>query len=322
MNVINYLKTKCRFFIIKYFNLSHIKDIENRDIHPDFDISSHLNKILQNPTKATLHFELAIASYSEGLYFLAFSSLQSGRFLSQNKINSKADKYENLILESLEDPLYMDHNQYYRYMSLKNELIKKAGNDNFSVLDVGGGHGQLASFIPQAKYFLVEPSVNGICGLTIPFDDNTFDFVVSCHVFEHIQEKNRLTFLNNLISKARKGVILLNPFYAKNIPDEEQLKLLIDITSADWAKEHLECGLPLLSDIQSYADKKGIQVEITPNGTMATTTAMVFTSFFATRLGEVEKLKKINKMFNESFLNILDSESAPTAYLIYFDLEN
>jgi 2-polyprenyl-3-methyl-5-hydroxy-6-metoxy-1,4-benzoquinol methylase len=56
------------------------------------------------------------------------------------------------------------------------------------VLDVGGGHGQLASFLPEASYCLAEPSVNGISGADLPFADRSFDYVVSCHVLEQIPE--------------------------------------------------------------------------------------------------------------------------------------
>ncbi|WP_157938383.1 hypothetical protein, partial [Vibrio splendidus] len=88
---------------------------------------------------------------------------------------------------------------------------------------------------------------------------------------------------------------------------------------ADWAVEHLECGLPKLEYIENYAKNKGVDITIKENGTMTTTMAMVFVSYFSTRLGETESLNKINRMYNESFSEILNSEKTPTAYLIFFD---
>ena len=60
----------------------------------------------------------------------------------------------------------------------------------------------LASFIPDASYCLVDPSTNGISGVNLPFSNGTFDYVVSCHVLEHIPSGDRNTFLDQLLLKS------------------------------------------------------------------------------------------------------------------------
>uniref|UniRef100_UPI0010556AB8 class I SAM-dependent methyltransferase n=1 Tax=Vibrio splendidus TaxID=29497 RepID=UPI0010556AB8 len=200
-----------------------------------FNIKEFAEKISKSSTNGQCHLDFSIAAHGEGLYYLAYSELKTAEFLGVS--DSIISQYKNKFISSIDDPLNMDHNQYYRYMTLKNELINRAGSDEFSVLDVGGGLGQLASFLPNAKYCLVEPTVNGVSGLELPFDDNTFDYVVSCHVLEHIPEADRDTFLDQLLSKAKKGLIILNPFHLDNTSENERLQLFVDITNADWAVE-------------------------------------------------------------------------------------
>jgi hypothetical protein len=89
--------------------------------------------------------------------------------------------------------------------------------DDFSLLDVGGGEGVLSLFLPQVQYVLVEPTINGISGTELPFEDKSFDIVVSCHVLEHVPPTERFQFLGQLCTKARRHVLLLNPFSEPNV---------------------------------------------------------------------------------------------------------
>ena len=278
-------------------------------------ISQFQSKIAADPLNPNLHFQYSNKAAKLGLSYLAYAELKTAKFLGAD--NPKVVQLENIFRAKLPDPKEMNHNQYFRFKSLSSEIIRRGNPDRLSILDVGGGHGELGAFVSEASYCLAEPSINGISGMDLPFPDRSFDYVVACHVLEHIPKENRNDFLDQLLSKARVGVILLNPFYIKNSYIEERLKLIIEVTNAQWAKEHLECSLPKIEDIEAYATNRGLQYSVHPNGTLTTTMAFVFIDYFAQRSLAKEKLRKINSFFNEKYFKILNSFDFPTGYLFY-----
>jgi SAM-dependent methyltransferase len=217
----------------------------------------------------------------------------------------------------------LDHNQFYRLKSLTDHLngLDIPSQPRISIHDVGGGNGQLCLFLPHANYTLAEPTMNGLSGSEPAFEKNKFDVVVSCHVLEHIPQPERTKFLENLCQIAKYHVILLNPFFIEDSYETERLKLLIELTNASWAKEHLDCSLPSLADIKQFAKDRAIGVKIFPNGTLTTTLAMVFVSHYANKAGCAEQMKKINSFYNTRYFDKLVNPNLPTGYLVQLDLQ-
>lgn len=275
-------------------------------------------EIAANPCNAGLHFRYAQDAAQKNMACLAYAELKTALYLGLQPELAQ----EKLVQfkAALPDLLEMNHNQWFRLHTLATKLGEKtSGMSRPQILDVGGGEGWLAAFIPDMDYCLVEPDINGISGTNLPFADKSFDYVVSCHVLEHIPVESREIYLDQLVSKARKGVILLNPFYEEGSFVEDRLKLFIDITNAQWAHEHLECSLPKVSDVEEYARKKNLQFTSEPNGTMATTLALVFVDYFAAETGNHDKWKKINRFINSKYADIMTSGAHPTAYMICLD---
>jgi 2-polyprenyl-3-methyl-5-hydroxy-6-metoxy-1,4-benzoquinol methylase len=274
-----------------------------------------VESLREDPLNGSLHLKLAEYASTRRNPYLAYAELKTAEFLGVDRKIVESKLHE--IRQALPSPTSMNHNQYFRFISLSSEILNRAERSDFSVLDVGGGNGQLATFIPDASYCLAEPTVNEISGTQLPFPDHSFDYVVSCHVLEHIPVDERTIFLDQLMLKAKRGIILLNPFHVEGTYVDERLKLIIKLTGAQWAKEHLDCTLPKVQDIEDYANDKGLEVCIKPNGTMTTSMALVFFDYFATKAGFRDKWEEFNRFFNEKFTAILDSKEYPTAYLIY-----
>ncbi|WP_136607125.1 class I SAM-dependent methyltransferase [Paenibacillus dokdonensis] len=211
----------------------------------------------------------------------------------------------------------LNHNSYYRLKSLADHINETTSNKHCSILDVGGGIGELCLFLPDAYYALVEPSVNGLSA-PLPFEKKSFDIVVSCHVLEHIPINERDEFLDSLCMIAKEKVIILNPFSFDD--SNEWLTLIYEITGGSWAKEHAECTMPVLDDINSYAKRRGYPYKIIPNGSKTLSISMLFFEHYAKMTDKRNELIKINNMFNNLELSNLVNEKSPNAYLIEFDV--
>ena len=274
----------------------------------------YLVEIAADPLNWALHRDYAIALAERRQFILAYAEMKTAEYLGAQTPDTL--EWVGKIEAKLPAKKRMNHNTYYRLKSLADEIRLRAGPLKGAVLDVGGGQGALAGFLTDFRYCLVEPRSNGLCGTSLPFPDRAFDYVVSCHVLEHIPTEERSVFLDQLVAKARKGVILLNPFQLDGIAEEERLRLIIDLTGARWAKEHLDCSLPRLADVQSYASCRGLEFSCKPNATLSTTLALVFLDHFAAKFGANKELARIHGFFNEMNALCLDSPASPTASLV------
>lgn len=236
----------------------------------------------------------------------------------KNSINELLSKARATKCRPLNE---FDHNTYFRLKTLADKLLDLFPDSQFSVLDVGGGQGALSLFIPKADYVLVEPVINGLSGTALPFADKSFDVIVACHVLEHIPEGDREQFFDQLCSTARKYVIILNPFYKPKSYVEERLELVVELTNAQWAREHLNCGLPKLEEVERFAQKRQYGYKIWPNGSGTTTLAMVFVAHYAALAGRNNELDKINYLYNELFFDRLTNPQFPTAWLVELCVE-
>jgi len=274
-----------------------------------------IKKIRNDPLNPLLHMEKAERAAAKGNHYLAFAEFKTACHLGLDI--EQPEQLEERYRLALPEKSTLNHNLYFRLKSLADEIQRRSNGSRCSVLDVGGGSGALASFIPEHSYCLVEPTVNGISGTDLPFADRSFDLVVSCHVLEHIHPDERKLFLNQLLSRAKTGLILLNPFEVPGTLPNERLRLVIDVTDAPWAKEHLDCSLPKIDDLKAYALERELKMDIRPNGTMTTSLAYVFLMHFAEMSSSKEAVSKINTFFNENYFEILDSPSFPNAYLVF-----
>ena len=105
--------------------------------------------------------------------------------------------------------LFAGYDTYERHRLVSSQV----DNPLLTILDVGGGKDQLGFFCENPVIVLNLHSGDIIGnGLNIPFNESSFDIVVSIDVLEHIQKQNRAQFIEELLRVGRAMVIFCAPF--------------------------------------------------------------------------------------------------------------
>jgi len=155
-----------------------------------------------------------------------------------------------------------------------------------TILDVGSGLHGIAPFVHASRVTVQDvsfpPNVRSHADFVVtgsmtnlPFSNNSYDLVVSCHAMEHIPDKLRQLALAEMVRVGKRWIVLSCPTGR----DAEQA----DVELADWFRrrgeaipgwldDHLRFGLPdLLTLTESCDCKKQIiyNISIELNNAMA-----------------------------------------------------
>jgi len=228
-------------------------------------------------------------------------------------LNEARKLLENAATKGERSLVSISPNRYQRLKRLADYLDDLYDDSDLSILDVGGGDGMLCLFLPRAQYVLAEPDINGISGVALPFAEKSFDAVIACHVLEHIPRSERSMFLKQLCEKAKRHVLLLNPFFDPN--GQRGLNLIEELTKAPWAQEHLACEMPKLEEVEQFVAEHNYTINIYPNGSKITSIACVFLEYYANLAKRGSDLERINTLFNALFYESM-TNSLPNDYLI------
>jgi len=164
-----------------------------------------------------------------------------------------------------------------RYLPIS-DFILNGGLKAPRILEVGSGVKGITPYIPF-EITGVDVSFNGeiaenlepVClsGAKLPFPDNSYDYVISVDMLEHVPPSERQDVITELLRVARKRIFLAVPCGKLAEVHDKSLDELYQQAKGEryhFFQEHVENGLPvkedLLSCIEASAKKLGEEVNV------------------------------------------------------------
>lgn len=223
---------------------------------------------------------------------------------------------------------------YGRYQIIK-ELIdaNRSENRKFKLLDVGGRGNILREFMPRDKVYYLDPYVDTTDdnyiqgdGCAIPLEDDSYDFVVSADVLEHIPKSKRNVFILEHIRVAKYGVVIAAPFYSPEIIKAEYLanehyKKLFN-KEHPWLKEHILNKLPRSDQVEKLLENNNYKFSVFNNNNLCNwKSAVSYRQILEKNIDEnKERIEKFNLFYNQK---IYPQDRQKLAYRrIYFIKKN
>ncbi len=214
-------------------------------------------------------------------------------------------------LHALEKEVPFDQfSRQYQVQAILNKIRSKG--ETFKILDVGGYKGRTADFLPEDEVTILDlydiKDANYVQGsaLEMPFEENSFDYVVSFDVLEHIPADKRQLFFDECNRTAKKGVIICAPHkspaneYAETSLNNLYKKL--HRKPHQWLREHIEYGIPDFGMLTKYADRKGLFTTCLTSNKTQLWVAMQQAIFLHSKYPmATEELLQTNEFYNQNF---------------------
>lgn len=205
------------------------------------------------------------------------------------------------------------------------EILRDNGKP-LTVLDVGGYKGRTEDFLLKDKvavldlYRIKKKNYTQGNALAMPFEDNSFDYVVSFDVLEHIPAPHRNKFFDECARVARQGVIICAP--QKTPSNEYAEKSLNSLYKRlhkiphQWLREHIQNGLPDFKLLDAYAQDKAFHTASIRSNKTLLWTIMQQAIFVNSKFPLAsEYLSGINEFYNQNF-KFDGGESQDSAYRV------
>lgn len=202
---------------------------------------------------------------------------------------------------------------YGRY-ALARDIINKNREPGEAcvVLDVGGRGNLMQMFLPGDEVFYLDPGVDPDDhdenflegdGCDIPRPEESFDYVISADVFEHVEPEKRKHFIEENLRVARKGVVLAAPFYSRNVElaewyANESYRIISKGENHAWLKEHSRYGLPNESEVEDFLNQEGYEFQKIANNELGLWEYLICIYFVARE--KPDQFRDLNLFYNET----------------------
>jgi 2-polyprenyl-3-methyl-5-hydroxy-6-metoxy-1,4-benzoquinol methylase len=163
--------------------------------------------------------------------------------------------------------------QYSRQLVVKNiidQVFRTNSRKIFTILDVGGYMGKTAEFLPNDKIEILDvfnikaPNYTKGDATDVNKEDESYDFVCSFDVLEHIPRIKREAFITESARLCKTGFFIAAPTDDKDgivsLAEREANDVFKIINKQDhrWLKEHIDFGIPTGQEIGALLKKHGL----------------------------------------------------------------
>ena len=142
----------------------------------------------------------------------------------------------------------------------RHRIVSRLAGEPETLLDVGGVAGELALFMPHTQIVTanVEPGADVIFdGVTLPFEDDSFEAAASLDVLEHVPRAQRGVHVSDVVRVADSRVVICCPL-GSDAHEAAERELgdwheSVTGTRHRFLDEHLERGLPREDELRALA---------------------------------------------------------------------
>lgn len=224
-----------------------------------------------------------------------------------------------------------DHYGRYR---LAADVVEVVTDPGATVLDVGGGPGSLAAFLPDRRivasdlrhpgdWYAAAPDLVLADGAALPFGDDAFDVVVSLDTLEHVPEPVRAGLLGDAVRVSRGWVLVVCPCATDGVAEADEA--LLGVVRARFGDgfptvgvldEHLGFGHPDPDATQAALEAGGADVVRLPSGRLDRWLPMMLLFYDLLALGVDDPVERVQAWYNARwYRDDLRAPSYRTAFL-------
>ncbi len=221
--------------------------------------------------------------------------------------------------------LRLPTDQYGRYQIVSEiirSLAKKKKQTHVTILDIGGYNGSIHKFFNKTEATITvldtyESSANNYIkgnALKLPFTNNSFDYVVSFEVFEHIPRNERSTFISEANRVARGPFIISAPFDNKNNEVNKSEKIVNSLwkhihgKNHEWLEEHLLYKIPHTSELEEILTKYKLPYNKVGNNDLLLWNIMQSLAFTTTLYRHTGQNEDVQAFYNQN-IQTLEADS-------------
>ncbi len=216
--------------------------------------------------------------------------------------------------------LELSFDLYERYSVLKHIVERLFPSiSGLRILDVGANSPSLwpgfsslvSTFLPQARCAIADLEITpGLqaavmaSGVELPFADNAFDFVCALDTLEHVPDRYRIRFLDELIRVSRNFAYLTFPYNSVgNHWAERTVNTYLDEvlhSGIPQLNEHRDLGVPDLSLLDNWSSSRNLAITTIQHGNVDIWLFMMIASH-TLRIHSHDLLRELNRRFNRDY---------------------